>query len=780
MNDVPVMNDFIQASRLLRIETPLGADAFLMERFQGREAVNELFSFQAVIRAKRDDVSPQDLVGKNVQVSLDRGDEGPRRVWDGLVTNLTEEPRLTRTLRQYVLTLRPDLWLLSQRSDCRIWLNKTSLEVAETLLSEHGLRAPDASGVLSPPPARPYSVQWNETDLSFLLRRLEEDGLFFWVRQTDEGQVLALADNASGWDAGADGGEGAVRYAAGSTDRDHVSSWNRHFAFTPGQRAGRDWNFETPTTVPESAAPSLVKLPRNGAYELYEYPARALDNAASEAATKLRMQAVEADHERIEAASTTRHLAPGAKLTPFDVANPEHSFETGVVTAIEHFAHDTTYETGGDHPIYRNRFEALPARLGLTPHRTTPRPRIEGTQIAIVAGPPGEEIHTEELGRVKLWFPWDRRARKDGSDTVWVRVGQSWGGGTWGSQIIPRIGMEVAVTHLDGDPDRPLVVGVVANPVNKVPYDLPANKTRMVLRSNTHKGQGFNELSMEDEAGRENLFLHAQKDMTEKVLNNRASRIDAHHIDSVGQNRSVEVGQNHQERIGGSMNLSVGGRNGGQGLAQMLKGVLSAGGSFMQRNAGRTESSGIASFGGALAGLSQTAEVTSMAANLAFNRSGNHREGGGTEAAGQGAMLGNLLSELMPVSGVMNTIVERYKSDTIGLAATEQVGLQKNTVVGNTMSTSVGRIKKDLIGEDYDLEAKKSIFSRTARHTLVGTKQVVIAGPGGTIIIDDKGVTIKAKHIWFKAPAIDFESGSPDGTSLSTDKPFAEDCSKDA
>ncbi|WAJ27165.1 type VI secretion system Vgr family protein [Antarcticirhabdus aurantiaca] len=715
MNDVPVMNDFIQASRLLRIETPLGTDAFLMERFQGREAVNELFSFQAVIRAKRDDVSPQDLVGKNVQVSLDRGDEGPRRVWDGLVTNLTEEPRLTRSLRQYVLTLRPDLWLLSQRSDCRIWLNRTSLEIAETLLSEHGLRAPDASGVLSPPPARPYSVQWNETDLAFLLRRLEEDGLFFWVRQTDEGQVLALADGASGWDAGADGDTGAVRFAAGSTDRDHVSSWNRHFAFTPGRRAGRDWNFETPTTVPESAAPSLVKLPRNGAYELYEYPARALDNAASEAATKLRMQAVEADHERIEAASTTRNLAPGAKLTPYDVANPEHSFETGVVTAIEHFAHDTTYETGGDHPIYRNRFEALPARLGLTPHRTTPRPRIEGTQIAIVAGPPGEEIHTEEFGRVKLWFPWDRRARKDGSDTVWVRVGQSWGGGTWGSQIIPRIGMEVAVTFLDGDPDRPLVVGVVANPVNKVPYDLPANKTRMVLRSDSHKANGYNELSFEDEAGQENMFLHAQKDMTQKVLNNRISRVDAHQVESIGQNKSTDVGGNHQEKIGGSVNLSVGGGLGAP-LLSMLGGLVAAGGTDSQFGSAAIDDPLLQAFTATVAAVGAPAEFASLGANAAVTAAGNFATKGGTESASAGAGLGRLLDQAMPLSGVMTTVVEKFRSDTVGMARTEQVGLYKNTTVGHTMTINAG--------EEFIIKCGQSrlIMDKDGNVTITGTK----------------------------------------------------------
>ena len=196
MNAPATIADFLQADRLLKIDTPLGADAFLMERFTGREMVNGLFVFEAAVRAKRDDVTPQDIVGKTVDVSFSLG-EGRRRVWNGLVTDLVEEPRLTRSLRQYVLTLRPELWLLSQRSDCRIWQNRTAIEVVETLLSEHGLRAPETAGVLNPPSPQDYSIQWNETDLAYLIRRLEEEGLFYWFRHERGKHTLAVGDHPS-------------------------------------------------------------------------------------------------------------------------------------------------------------------------------------------------------------------------------------------------------------------------------------------------------------------------------------------------------------------------------------------------------------------------------------------------------------------------------------------------------------------------------------------------------------------------------------------------------
>lgn len=705
---------FLQADRLLRIDTPLGADLFLMESFTGTEMVNDLFEFTVALRAKRDDVRAEELVGKNVDVTLDLG-AGERRNWNGLVTALDEEPRLTRTLRQYILTLRPDLWLLGQKSDCRIWQNKTALDVAETLMSEHGLRAPDAGGVLQPPPPQEYSVQWNETDLSFLLRRLEEDGIHYWIRQEDGGQTLVLADSPEGWDKGADGGEGRERYAAGSTDRNHVTSWKRRFAFTPGKRSGRDWNFETPGTVPGATTPSQVNLPRNGTYELYEYPSRALDTGSNERAGRLRMQSVEADHEGIESQSSVRTLKPGARLTPYDVAHPEHQFETTVVMRITHEAHDTTYETGTGEPSYENRFTALPARLAATPHRLTARPRIDGSQIALIAGPQGEEIHTDQYGRVKLWFPWDRRAKKDGSDTRWVRVAQPWAGGTWGSQVIPRIGMEAVVSFEAGDPDRPIVTALVPNPSQSVPYELPANKTRMTFRSNTHKGEGFNEFSMEDEAGKENFFQHAQKDMTTRVRNTRTSRIDSHDIQSVGANRAVEVGGNQKQEIGGSMNLTVGGT--GAGALGALAGVAGLAG----------HSAGLLSQAGEIAGGAGGLALTGFAGTLASSALGFLSGGGlgardgvvsgptprtdaGTALAGSGQGMGDDTSGLFPLSGIMNTVVGAFKSDSVGVAQVEQIGLAKVTNVGATALESVGKFKKIAVGEEFVIECGDSKF----------------------------------------------------------------------
>ncbi|MVA72654.1 type VI secretion system tip protein VgrG [Agrobacterium vitis] len=560
--------DFIQASRVLKVSSPLGDDQLLPERMKVDEGVNRLFEITLHVRAKREAVKPEELIGKLVDISLEirqgeLGEDDLRRPFNGLVTELEEGPPVTRGLRSYTLTIRPQMWLLSRRSDCRIWLDMTSLQVLETLFSEHGLPQPDIGFLQNKPPAQGYSVQWQEADLDYLLRRLEEDGIFYWFQHDKGIHRLRVTDHQIAWSKASASAEGddTVRIAQGSSDRNHITEWMRRFSYVPGQRVDADWNFETPNFIPRSQTPSLVELSGNAKRELYNYPARAADYTEMERVGKLRAQATQADHERVKGQSTVRVLEPGRRFNPYEEPHPEHKYEEHVITRITHWVVDRSYETTENQPEYINEFEAIPSRIPLTPHRTTKRPRIEGAQVAIVAGPSGEEIHPDKYGRIKAWFPWDRRAKKDGSDTCWIRVSQSWAGGLWGSQVIPRIGMEVMIAYIDGDPDRPLVTGVVPNTNNPVPYDLPANKTKSVFRTNTHKGQSaqkFNELTFEDEAGREEIYIHAQKDYTIKVLNHKTERVDVNYVQSVGGASVREIQRMDIQNIGQSMSINVG------------------------------------------------------------------------------------------------------------------------------------------------------------------------------------------------------------------------------
>ena len=790
-------HDAIQAERILRVETPLGPDVLLPERMELREGVGGLFEARVAVRSKEVALAPGDLIGRPVDVSLETA-WGRRRTWNALCTELVEHPRLTRGLRSYRLVLRPAAWVMTQRSDARIWMGKTAVEVAETLLAEHGLPSPDVSGVVEPVEPHHYSVQWLETDWDYLVRRLEADGLWHWFRHEggSPGSVSAvhrlhLANHQAGWRPGGEAPDGGdVRYSLGSADRNRIDRFVRTYAMRAGARAGRDWNFLTPSHTPEGTTPTLHALPRNGPLELFEYPSMGgwgpeggasdgIDAARVEARSRLRMQATEADHERVEGGGDVRSLAPGRRFTPYDVANPDQVFEEHVATAVLHRVVDRSYETAQDEPDYACAFEAVPSRVPLTPHRTTARPRIDGQQIAVVAGPMGEEIHPDAHGRVKLWFPWDRRAAKDGTDTCWVRVAQSWAGAGWGAQTIPRIGMEVLVSYLDGDPDRPIVTGAVPNAQKTTPYELPRHKTRTVLRSNTHRSgdpDQFNEISFEDEAGREDLFLHAQRDQTTKVLNDQSANVGRHRVEHVGENASLTVQGNARERTHRNKSVAVGGV--GFAMLGLIGPLMQAGGRLLSRGGAEAGAEPVAGMGGHLSGAAEAgAEVSSLLGWAGFRRSGRHRPDQGVEQAAAASALGAKVGALMMGRGTLTSFVERFRNDTVGLSRSEQVGLVKSTVVGNVQKTAVGKLKTLVVGEDYDYEARRSIFGRTTRHTLTAKERFVVSGPGGSITIDASGITIRTKHLKVRSPRVDFLSGSPDQTAaLQSDKPFVEEC----
>ncbi|MCX8254975.1 Type VI secretion system secreted protein VgrG [Beijerinckiaceae bacterium RH AL1] len=742
---------YTQSGRMMAISTPLGQDVLLLDHLAVDEGINDLFAIRASVKSQRDDLKAADLVGLSVDMSLKLKDAGTR-YWNGLVTQLHEGSLTARGTRSYALTIRPKLWLLTRRSDCRIWLGTDATQVIETLCKEHGVTDFDLRITGAPLPLD-YSVQWNETDFDYMLRRMQQVGLFYWFEHQQGRHTFVVSDHVSGY---RDAPEQQVRFAEGSAAEDHISSWRRTFAFTPGKRSGRDWNWET-MQAPEGDQTAFDLVPGSATEELYEFPGLFKDTTGAEQAMKYRIQATETGYETSEAASTVRTLAPGQKFTPFDKAKPSDVFAQQVLTSIRHVAVDPTYETAGGRPSYDNTFAAMPATTPATPHRTVPRPTIVGSQVALIAGPSGEEIYTEQYGRVKVWFPWDRRAKKDGSDTIWIRVGQPWAGTSWGYQVIPRIGMECLVSYQEGDPDRPFVTALVPDPTNPVPYALPDNKTRMVVRSKSYKSSGNNEMTFEDATGAENQFFNASKDQTTNVVNNATTSIAANQSNAIGQNQSTTVGQNATTEVGGSMNLSVGGIGAGaaammaplMGMAGMTSGMLgqamNVAGAGLGGGAGGLGASGIAGAAGAPASAAGAAfggigglvsSATSMLPAIAgsavgiLGAAGQQAQSGvtspsnpladaGAALAGSGASLGSAVGSLFGLPGMLNVSVATMRTDSIGIAHAYQVGLSQAVNIGQTATENVGKSKLVTVGEELIIRVGQSSLTMRSDGTVI-------------------------------------------------------------
>ena len=342
--------------------------------------------------------------------------------------------------------------------------------------------------------------------------------------------------------------------------------------------------------------------------------------------------------------------------------------------------------------------------------------------------------------------------------------------------------MEVLVSYLDGDPDRPIVTGRGAEHQAEGPLRAAASTRRAtVLRSNTHHSQDpeqFNEISFEDEMGREDMFFHAQRDQTNKVLNDQSANIGRHRVEHVGENASLTVEGNARERTHRNKSVTVGGV--GFAMLGLIAPVMQAGGPPAEpgrQRGGRLprRGHGRAPLGG---GRDRGGGLLAPRAGRAFAARGNHHPDQGVEqSAAAASVLGAKVGALMMGRGTLTSFVERFRNDTVGLSRSEQVGLVKSTVVGNVQKTAVGKLKTLVVGEDYDYEARRSIFGRTTKHTLTAKERFVVSGPGGSITIDASGITIRTKHLKVRSPRVDFLSGSPDQTTaLQSDKPFVEEC----
>ena len=481
--------------------------ALYPESLSGEESLNALGSH--ILNGINDGASLtlSSAVASHVTTTLHK--DALLRPLDWLVAEIRQLPA-DATAERYQLLLRPWLWWLSLASNNRVFQNLATADIVTTIFKAHGFTdfQLKLSGSYTP---REYCVQYGETDLAFVSRLMEEDGIFWFFTHEDGKHTLVLADSNDAFAPIPNGP--TVNYLGqrmGERELHGIRSGQVCLQAVAGVYQATDYEFTTPTTSLYSQAEAVA-----GPSSMYEHPGGYTVKGQGDALTKQRVDGLRSQEKRFVGESDCRWLVPGYWFTLAGHEDTTLNIDW-VVTSVSHEA---------SHEHYRNRFEAIPKATPYRPARLTPKPRMH-TQTALVVGKAGEEIWTDEYGRIKLQFPWDRTGKNDETSSCWVRVVLPWSGKGFGMQFVPRVGQEVIVTFIDGDPDRPLVTGCVYNGDNALPYALPANQTQSGIKTNSSKGGGgFNELRFEDKKDAEEVFLQAQKDFNINVLNDTTATV---------------------------------------------------------------------------------------------------------------------------------------------------------------------------------------------------------------------------------------------------------------
>lgn len=549
---------YAQKGRAISVETVLGPDALLLESFEGKESIAGGFKYTLGLLAKDPGISAAKLIRTAATVKMAQAD-GSERVINGLVSRFVQLDQ-AEGLTVYEAEIRPWYWFLSLTSDFCVWQNKSIPDIVKAVCSEQGF-SDLVFKCVKPHKPHEYRVQYGETHLDFITRLMEEEGIFWFADHDGKKCNMVVADDNS---VGKTTVKLRLSTIAHDTEDETVLSWfNVSQDVRPGKYTHMDYNFETPSTQ--------LKGQHSGkhASEVVEFPGGFETRDDADPMATLRYQEIVAEQIEAEGAGRCRALKAGGKIEVSK--HPNKALNTAyLITSVKQSAKLGDFRAGGDPGLaFKSSFTAIPFDTPYKPERSTELPRAYGYESAVVVGPAGEEIFTDKYGRVKVQFFWDRRGKKDDKSSCWVRVSTLWAGKGWGMINTPRIGQEVLVAFLNGDPEDPIIVGRVYNAEQMPPYALPANKTQSGIKTrSTLQGtpDNFNEIRFEDKKGSEQVFIHAEKaldieveaDETHWVGHNRTKTIDNDETTSVKHDRTESVDGNEQISIGGNRTETVG------------------------------------------------------------------------------------------------------------------------------------------------------------------------------------------------------------------------------
>jgi type VI secretion system secreted protein VgrG len=687
-------------------------------KFTGVEAVSQHFRFDVTFLARERDVVTRDVVGRDATLSFQVG-EDVRHV-HGIVSRIEEGEENKKTVA-YRLTIVPAVHRLQLRRTSRIFQEMSVPDVIAAVLKAANVPSKAFATRLAASYApREYCVQYRESDWDFIARLCEEEGITYVFLHEQDAHLLVFADAPAAYPAIP--GVGVIPFRPASdalVSGEGVSMIRLAEQMVSDESVLRDYDFKKPGLKLEGKDESA---PSSG-LEVYDYPAEATDVDDAKRLAKLRLEEHATDRRVARGDANVPRLGPG---TTFELS--EHPLEVmnghWLVVEVEHEGHEPGMASGVVGTPYGNQFRAVPATTPIRPLRVTHRPIVHGAQTAKVVGPAGEEIHVDEHGRIKVQFHWDRLGKSDDKSSCWMRVAQAWAGPAFGAVFIPRIGHEVLVSFLEGDPDRPLVTGSVYNGANVPPYALPAEKTKSTLKSNSSPGGGgFNELRFEDRKGQEEVFLHAQKDHAVVVLNDRTDEVGHDESRSVGNDRSRKVGANESIEVAVSRSVQVG-ANETDTIGANWSATVGA-------NASVTVGDDVSvSFG---------ASFTEAIAKSATISIGEEKE----ESVGKGSRRTVGADESVTIDGSSTTEIAKSSTTSVGGDATTNVDGSYALTVGESYQLECGDAKVTVKKNgDITIEGKKIIVKGSGPIEVTGSKLKVKSD--GSVDVDASG-TVQIK-----------------------------------
>ncbi|TPJ13894.1 type VI secretion system tip protein VgrG [Mesorhizobium sp. B2-7-3] len=676
------------------LQTPVGADLLTFTHLVGRDEISRCFAYTVGFVSKSREIDPLKMLGGVVSVE---GESDPKRWFSGLVSDF-KLTRIEDRLTYYEASVRPWLWFLGNTTDCRIFQNMTAVEIVEKIFSKYGI-AKFEKRLQGSYPSREYCVQYDESDLDFVQRLLEHEGIFYFFEHDEGKHTLVLCDAMSklkpapGYDKVLYNFEGH----GSRRDVEYITEWIPGSAVRPGAYVHTDYDFEKPGAdlMAKSAQPFAHQ---EASGENYRQPGAHLDVGRGDKIAGIRREELQAVHQHSTAVGTVRGLFSGCKFTlesfPRDDQNQDY-----LVTSADYRLFDPGYRTQNE--AHSENFKVVlgiaPTKLPYRPPRITPRPLMRGPQTATVVGPSGEEIFTDKYARVKVQFHWDRLGKKDQNSSCFVRVSQTWAGSGWGFIQIPRIGQEVIVDFIEGDPDLPIITGRVYNAAEMPPYGLPANATQSGWKSNSSKGGGgYNELMFEDKAGSELVNFQAQKDhhllikhdRNKTVQHDQSDRIDHDAKHSVGHNLDEDVGNNKTVKVGVDQTTNIGSNDTETVGANRSLTV----GANETIHIGANSSETIGSNHSQTVGLVQTVTVGAARIDTV----------GATETRSVGAVQTNTIgaSRSVTVGAGQTHSIGASDNWTVGASQIVQVSADQNFDVGGAQALQIGKSRATKIADD--------------------------------------------------------------------------------